>query len=196
MKKMDFITIDFETAQYSPESACSVGLVRYNNGKESDTFYSLIRPPVLYIRPDFTAIHGLTVEDVENAPAFSELWESHILPFIGAVPLAAHNAPFDMGVLKAALHWYDLNIPRLRYFDTLALSRRAWPELRSHALTRLGEAFNIRYQAHNALDDARTCGSIVLLAAEKSGALSISELLNRMGLKMRRLYGVPPQAGT
>jgi DNA polymerase-3 subunit epsilon len=184
---IDFVAIDFETAKYSRESACSVGLVRFTDGKEADTFYSLIRPPILYIRPDFTEIHGLTVDDVRDAPSFPDLWESQMLPFIGNLPLAAHNAHFDMGVLRAVLQWYELSVPRLRYFDTLALSRRIWPELESHALTSLGKAFNINYNAHNALDDARVCGNIVLLAAEKSGTKSVKGLLNSVELKMRRL---------
>jgi DNA polymerase-3 subunit epsilon len=187
MKTMNFVTIDFETAKYSRESACSVGLVRFINGKESDTFYSLIRPPVLYVRPDFTEIHGLTVDDVRDAPAFHEIWTSRILPFIGKLPLAAHNAPFDMGVLRAVLQWYELAVPRLRYFDTLALSRRAWPELESHALTSLGAAFNINYNAHNALDDARTCGGIALLAAEQYGKKNVKELLKAAKLKLGSL---------
>jgi DNA polymerase-3 subunit epsilon len=185
---MDFVAIDFETAEYSRESACSVGLVRFTQGLERDTFYSLICPPVLYIRPDFTEIHGLTVEDVRDAPAFPALWESQILPFIGDLPLAAHNAAFDMGVLQGVLQWYGLDIPPLRYFDTLALSRRVWPELQSHALTRLGAAFNIHYQAHNALDDARTCAKLVFLAAEKSGKQTLKELLRFTGLSMGRLH--------
>jgi DNA polymerase-3 subunit epsilon len=184
---MDFVAIDFETAKYSRESACSVGLVRFAGGQEADTFYSLIRPPVLYIRPDFTEIHGLTVDDVRDAPAFPAIWESQMLPFIGKTPLVAHNAPFDMGVLRAVLQWYELAIPRLRYFDTLGLSRRIWPELESHALTSLGAAFDIHYNAHNALDDARTCGGIVLLAAGKSGNKSVKGLLKSARLKMRRL---------
>jgi DNA polymerase-3 subunit epsilon len=184
---MNFVTIDFETAQYSRESACAVGLVRFENGIAGDTFYSLIRPPSLYIRPDFTAIHGLTVDDVRDAPVFSALWESRILPFIGDSPLAAHNAPFDMGVLQATLQWYARAIPRLWYFDTLSLSRRIWTELKSHALTSLAETFGIHYHAHNALDDARTCGDIVLLAADKTGKKNIKQLLRFAGLRMRRL---------
>jgi DNA polymerase-3 subunit epsilon len=184
---LDFVTIDFETAQYARESACSVGLVRFSGGLETDTFYSLIRPPVLYIRPEFTAIHGLTVDDVRDAPAFSDLWESRILPFIGKTPLAAHNAVFDMGVLRAALLCYGLAVPRLRYFDTLALSRRCWPELKSHALTSLGAAFDINYDAHNALDDARTCGRIALLAAERFDKKGVRELLKSAGQRMKRL---------
>ncbi|MDR1575938.1 MAG: 3'-5' exonuclease [Treponema sp.] len=184
---MNFVTIDFETAKYSRESACSVGLVRFENGIAGGTYYSLIRPPVLYIRPDFTRIHGLTVDDVKDAPVFSAIWESQILPFIGDMPLAAHNASFDMGILRAVLQWYGLKIPRLRFFDTLFLARRTWPELESHALTRLGETFGINYNAHNALDDAHTCGKIVLLAAEKRDAKNIKTLLKSSGIRMEKL---------
>ena len=181
---MNFVTIDFETAKYSQESACSVGLVKYKNGKAADTYYSLIRPPDLYIRPDFTEIHGLTVDDVKDAPTFAELWDSAIKPFIGGFPLAAHNAPFDMGVLCAVLKWYELEIPSLKYFCTCSLARRTWPELDSHSLTALAENFGIVYNAHNALDDAMTCGKLVLMSAEKHASASIAKLLKAAGVEM------------
>lgn len=183
---MNFVTIDFETADYSRESACSVGLIKFLDGKAVDTFYSLIRPPVLYIRPDFTEIHGLTVEDVQDAPTFAEVWENGVKPFTGDLPLAAHYAVFDMGVLAAALAWYDLPVPPLRYFCTCTLARRAWPELKSHALTALGKHFGIEYNAHNALDDALTCGKIALLAAEKYESSSLAELLRSARMKMKK----------
>jgi DNA polymerase-3 subunit epsilon len=184
---MNFIAIDFETAKYSRESACSVGLVKFLNGKAADTFYSLIRPPVLYIRPEFTDLHGLTVEDVRDAPGFTEVWESGIHPFIGDLPLAAHNAAFDMGVLRAALEWYELPIPPLKYFCTLKLARAAWPELKSHALTSLGEHFGITYDAHNALADAQTCGIIAHKAAETYACAHVEELLGAVKMEMGTL---------
>ena len=184
---MDFVTIDFETAKYSRESACSVGLVKFSGGKAVDTYYSLICPPRLYIRPDFTAIHGLTVDDVRDAPKFDEIWENGIKPFIGDFMLAAHNASFDMGVLSAVLDWYDQEIPALPYFCTCNLSRRTWPELKSHALTALAKNFGIIYDAHNALEDAMTCGKLVLLAAGKFGSVSIEELLSNAEVEMNSL---------
>ena len=184
---MNFVVIDFETAKYSRENACSVGLVKYKNGKVIDTFYSLICPPALYIRPDFTEIHGLTVDDVREAPTFENLWDSAIKPFIGSFPLAAHNAPFDMGVLRAVLEWYELEIPALSYFCTCSLTRRTWPELNSHSLTSLAENFGIVYNAHNALDDAMTCGRLVLMSAEKYGSANIAKLLKAAGVKMGAL---------
>ncbi|GHV80848.1 DNA polymerase III subunit epsilon [Spirochaetia bacterium] len=183
---MNFIAMDFETAKYSRESACAVGLVRFRDGKAQESFYSLIRPPILYIRPDFTDIHGITVDDVEDAPTFEELWETDILPFIGDLPLAAHNAPFDMGILQSVLEWYELPIPALNYFCTLMLSRNVWPRLKSHSLPNLGAHFGIVYEAHNALDDAHTCGDIACLAAEKTGSADLKSLLHaaRVGMKV------------
>jgi DNA polymerase-3 subunit epsilon len=184
---MNFITIDFETAMYSRESACSVGLVKFEDGKAVDTFYSLIRPPKLYIRPDFTEIHGLTVDDVKDAPTFAEIWDSGVMPFIGDFPLAAHNAPFDMGVLSAVLDWYELEIPAQQYFCTCSLSRRTWPELQSHALTALAKNFGIVYNAHNALDDAMTCGKLALMSAEKYGSADVAHLLSAAGVQLCNL---------
>jgi DNA polymerase-3 subunit epsilon len=184
---MNFIAIDFETAKYSRESACSVGLVKFRDGKVTDTFYSLIRPPVLYIRPEFTGIHGLTVDDVRDAPSFADLWENSLRPFIGNLPLAAHNAAFDMGVLRAALEWHELPIPPLKYFCTLKLARAAWPELESHALTSLGEHFSITYDAHNALADAQTCGIIAHKVAERYACTHLGELLEAAKMEMGEL---------
>ncbi|MCL2276430.1 MAG: 3'-5' exonuclease [Treponema sp.] len=181
---MDFITIDFETAVYSQESACAVGLVRFKNGEAADTYYSLIRPPKLYVRPDFTEIHGLTVDDVKDAPKFDDIWDSNIKNFISDYPLAAHNAKFDMGVLSAVLKWYKLDIPAFPYFCTCNLSRRVWPRLKSHALPSLANHFGIKYNAHNALDDAMTCGKLVLNASQKYGSGNLKELLSRARMKI------------
>ena len=169
---------------YSRESACSVGLVKFIDGRAVDTFYSLIQPPILYIRPDFTEIHGLTVDDVKDAPTFADIWDSAVRPFIGNLPMAAHNASFDMGVLGAVLEYYELAVPKLRYFCTCALARRVWPELRSHALTALARHFGIVYDAHNALDDAMTCGKIALMSSEKYSSANVAQLLSAARMEM------------
>jgi DNA polymerase-3 subunit epsilon len=186
---MNFVAIDFETAQYSRESAISVGLAKYSGGRLVDSWYSLIRPPKLYILPDFTNIHGLTTADVKDAPFFDEVWKKGIRPFIGDLPLAAHSASFDMDVLCTALKWYGLPVPRYRCFCSLALARAAWPKLPSHSLTSLGKHFKIVYEAHNALADAETCGKIVHLAAERLGAHTAEALLAKAGVG----YEVLPQ---
>ena len=175
---MDFVAIDFETGTHSASSAISVGLVKFENGEKTDSYYSLICPPQGYVNPDLTLIHHLTWDDVKYAPGFPLVWDQ-MKEFIGDLPLVAHNAGFDIRVLLGTLEHYGLPLPHIRYFDTLILSRRAWPDLISHKLTYLGEYFDIEYDAHNALDDAETCGKVVFLSIKEvcyieNGCFSIS----------------------
>ncbi|MGL4981324.1 MAG: exonuclease domain-containing protein [Treponemataceae bacterium] len=170
---MNFIAIDFETANHDRNSAISIGLVHFKNGKIVDSAYSLIKPPSLYIREDFTDIHGLTVEDVENEDLFPEVLAKTIDPFIKKatatnknIPFVAHNSPFDKSVLDACLAYYEIKSPLcdFEWECSLKKARQAWKELESHSLTSLADHFGIVYDAHNALDDAKTCGEIFIKA--------------------------------
>jgi DNA polymerase-3 subunit epsilon len=190
-----FIAIDFETAYYAPESAISVGLVKYRDYEPVDSWYSLIRPPKLYVRPDFTDIHGLTVEDVRDEPDFKHIWND-VKNFIGDTPLVAHNASFDMKVLNSVLAHYEIPAPDLRYFCSLQLSRHVFPKLQSHALTALAAEHNIVYEAHNALADADTCARIVSLCAKdvfknRKEILGVADLLKHTSQRMKRLSEAP-----
>ena len=163
---MTFTTIDFETANQRPQSACSVGLARFDEeGRVIDRFYSLIKPPrgYNYFYARNIEIHGIRPRDVADAPDFAYIWPE-ILYFIGEDFVVAHNAKFDMGVLTSLLRHYDLEIPPIRYLCSLQISRRVWPQFRSHALTSLSEQFNLEYNAHNALDDAINCGKVFVKA--------------------------------
>src|SRR5665811_2028 len=92
--KMQFTAIDFETANTSLSSACSVGLSIVDNGKIVDQYYQLIRPEPLSFDPFKVSIHGITEKDVEDAPSFFEFWPSLIKSVSG--PLVAHSAKSDM----------------------------------------------------------------------------------------------------
>ena len=99
---MDFIAIDFETANNHPTSACSIGLAFVRDGVLASHTSYLIRPEPFYFDPFTTAIHGLTERDVCQAPTFAQLWPEISAHFEHAV-VAAHNAPFDIGVLRSTL---------------------------------------------------------------------------------------------
>lgn len=190
-KSLDYITIDFETANQYGSSAISVGLVRFINGKESDSIYERICPPTDYFVQEWIdEIHHLTYNDVKNYPKFPEIWDQKIIPFIEktpGLPLVAHNAKFDMSVIWDACNYYHHKLPGYNYFCSLQLSKKVWPEFERHALTFLGQKFGIEYLAHDALEDSRTCGLVVKLAAEKKNCRTVEELLDKCGLKFEKI---------
>ena len=183
---MEYFAIDFETANGYHNSACSVGVVRFVDGNEKDSVYSLIKPAKMYFKPEFIDIHHISYDDVRDKPQFPEVWQTIIEPFLGTsgndkkkICFIAHNARFDMDVIRSCCNYYGMPIPNANYACTLQIARRTWNEFNCHALTFLAEQFGIVYDAHNALDDARTCGRIFAMAAKKKG-LSQEELFRQM----------------
>ena len=157
----DFVAIDFETANYSRDSACSVGLVKVAAGRIVGTAVHLIRPPTREFC--FTDIHGLTWQDVEKSDDFGALWPA-IAAFIdGAEFFAAHNSSFDRSVLNACCARYGVAPPPLPFRCTVQLSRQTWnifPTKLSDVCRELGIALN----HHEALSDAMACAQIMLAA--------------------------------
>ena len=157
---MNYVAIDFETAACRMDSACALGLVRFDSeGTELESWYSLIRPPVLQFDDVCTQVHHLSPLDITQAPTLKELWPE-IREFIKNDPLVAHNAQFDMNVLRHTLVAWDLDVPSYKYFCTLSLSRKLWKGRRSYKLTSLAEDMGWEYDAHNALADAEVCGKL------------------------------------
>jgi len=190
--KLNYIGIDFETANYYKNSACSVGLVRFIDGKETDSCYSLIHPAKMYFIPEWTeTIHHISYDDVRDKPYFPEVWDTIVMPFINKnpdIPLVAHNGNmFDMPVIKNCCEYFGMEIPKLQYFDSLNIAKKTWPDFQSHRLTALGEYLKIDYLAHYALEDSRTCGQIIKNAAEKWKVNSITELLQKCNQKLLTL---------
>lgn len=157
-----FTAIDFETANPQRNSACQLGLVVVENGTIVDSRSWLIRPPSSIFT--FTDIHGITYETVKDQPSFREIWEA-VQPYIGNRTLAAHNAPFDVGVLRAVLSHYQLPVPSFQVMDSLTIARRAWPALPNHKLNTVASHLNVSLQHHDAASDARACAEIILQAA-------------------------------
>ena len=190
--KLDYIAIDFETANQYRNSACSVGLVRFINGIETDSCYSLIHPAKMYFIPEWTEeIHHISYNDVRNKPYFPEVWDTMVMPFINKtpdIPLVAHNGQmFDFPVIRDCCKYFGMPVPELTFFDSLKIARKTWPELESHRLTDLGAHFGIKYLAHDALEDSKTCGQIIKLAADKWGVQSVEELVKACNLEIKKL---------
>lgn len=160
-----FAAIDFETASYSGDSACALGLVIVEDGLIVQRLYELIRPPAR--RFSFTHIHGLSWHDVKDAADFAAVWEAFVPALAGVEFLAAHNAPFDQGVLGACCTRYGLAAPAQPFVCTVRLARAQW-EIRPTKLPDVCRHLGIELRHHQADSDAEACARIVI-AAEQAG---------------------------
>ena len=156
----DFAAIDFETANFSRTSVCSVGVVVVRENQFVDSFYSLIQPEPDYYNYRCTQVHGLTCADTENAPVFPDVWEQ-IVPKITGLPLVAHNSSFDESCLKAVFRCYQMDYPDYQFYDTLRASRKLLPGLGNHQLQTVAAACGYDLtKHHHALADAEACAWI------------------------------------
>jgi len=164
-----FLALDFETADQGRDSACAVGLVRVENGREVDAASFLIRPPRR--RFIFTHIHGITWNDVRDEPTFDRLWPRIRRFFRGVDFVAAHNAAFDRSVLEATADGNGVRVPRLTFVCSMAVARRTWgifPTRLQDVCDRLG----IKLRHHDALSDARACAKIICRALRAGAWIS------------------------
>jgi DNA polymerase-3 subunit epsilon len=184
---VQYVAIDFETANSERSSACALGLALVEDGKIVERRSWLVRPRPLRFDPWNVRIHGLTERDVRNAPEFDELWRT-IRTQIGEKVVIAHNASFDFSVLRAVLDQYGLQYPKISYLCSMFVARRVWPEFSSYRLDVLAEAFGIFLNHHDPEDDATASAEIVLRAAVKLKASSIQELASKCDVHPGRLF--------
>jgi DNA polymerase-3 subunit epsilon len=182
---LDFTAIDFETANSSMASACSVGLVKVRDGQIVDRIGWFIRPPMGHDHfIDWnTRIHGITADMVMDAPSWVDQM-ADLLAFTGDDHLVAHNAGFDMAVIKRACEATGDECPPYRYACSLQVARKLY-DLESYRLPYVAaEAGFANFPHHNATADAVACAHIMIDAARRVGARSIEELAEAASVRV------------
>ena len=162
-----FVALDFETAYYTRDSACAIGLVRMIGGEVVATESFLIRPPTRQFV--FTYLHGISWEMVKDAPTFAELLPRLNAFIDGARFVAAHNASFDRSVFNRTCEHYGLEIPGHRYICTVNVARDLWgiyPTKLPNVCEHLGIDLT---RHHDAAADAMACARIVQCALDELG---------------------------
>jgi DNA polymerase-3 subunit epsilon len=162
-----FVALDFETADYGRDSACSIALIRVENHVIVHREHRLIRTP----RQGFTFsyLHGITWNQVANEPSFGQLWPL-ITPLLeGTRFIAAHNASFDANVMQTCCAVAALPPPVQPYLCTVKLARKTWG-IRPTKLPNVCQHLGLTLTHHDALSDAEACANIVL-SAIREGAL-------------------------
>jgi DNA polymerase-3 subunit epsilon len=155
-----FVAFDVETPNRYNDRISAIGITIVENGAITDRFYSLVNPETRF---DYFNIRltGISERTVADAPTFPELWE-RIEPTMSGGLLAAHNAAFDMNVLKKCLRDYRIDWkPYARYICTVQMGRRLLPGV-SHKLNDLCDHYGICLDHHHAGSDSSACAEILL----------------------------------
>jgi DNA polymerase-3 subunit epsilon len=179
---MNFTAIDFETANSSSASACSVGLVKVRDGVVVDKAAWFIRPPVAHSEFLYwnTRIHGIVVADAAS-------WDEQLpdlVAFADGDHLVAHNAGFDMGVIRAASAATFMDIPSFSYLCSLAVARKTY-HLDSYKLPVAAMAAGFEdFAHHDALADAEACAAIMVHAGRRHDASDLAHLAKITGTKV------------
>lgn len=184
---MDFITLDFETATSQRHSPCEIGLTFVRNNEIVDTKSWLIKP----INNEYDSfnilIHGIKPEDTHNSPEFNEIW-SEIRPLLENSFIIAHNASFDISVLRKTLELYQLPFPTLNYSCSYIFSKKVWEGLPAYDLKTLCKLNKIPLNHHRAGADSKATAELVLKAFEIADVKSINDFPEKLKTTIGRLY--------
>lgn len=179
---MNFVALDFETANERRDSACALGLVVVSDGIVAQQFEWLICPPEPRFSALNVALHGIREQDVIGKPTFADIW-LNVKGLLECSPVVAHNASFDAGVLAHTLAAYGLCPPELDWYCTKQIARAVWPGLPTYNLAHLAEVFNLQLTHHNAVHDALACAQIARNACDNIGVTTLNELALRISCR-------------
>jgi len=165
---VNFAAIDFETANSDPGSVCQVGIATFRNGVPVDLYGTLINPHT-HFSPFNITIHGIRPEDVAQAPTWDEIYPEVAQRLAGSIVVSHTN--FDRIALNRACELASLEACDCHWADSALITRRTWTQFaqRGYRLPNIAAHLGIDYQAHDALEDARCAGLVVVRAHEISG---------------------------
>jgi len=161
-------------------------VVIVENGEEVDRRAWLIQPPGNHYEPWNTKIHGIAPRDTQHAPSFDEVW-FEAMTLIGDRALVAHNATFDIGVIRRCCEEFSIAPPSASYHCTVQISRRTWPDLSAYKLPIVAGHVGAILDHHDALSDAAACSSVLRACMEEIGAASLGALVEHHGMRERRV---------
>ncbi|MDR3247065.1 MAG: 3'-5' exonuclease [Prevotellaceae bacterium] len=173
MTTLNFTALDFETADSL--IPCELGVCVVRDGIITETRSWLIKPSCFpYMNYWNENIHGISTRDLADAPYFDDAWKE-IEPYIADNLLVAHNAAFDVSVLRYVLNYYGINSPTADYLCSVKMARRIWPDMANHRLNTLCQHFGIIFNHHRAGADAESCARITLKIANETQSKILSQ---------------------
>ncbi len=175
---MRFVVIDVETANPDLSSICQVGIASFRDGRPDNLWESLVNPEDEF-DPIHVSIHGIDEEKVRFSPNWVAVY-SKVSALLRGNIVVSHTA-FDRVALLRACEKNKVAQWECRWLDSARVVRRAWPVFSrsGYGLANVAAEFGINYRPHDALEDARCAGEILLQAIAETG-LSIDQWLDRV----------------
>lgn len=184
---MKYTALDFETATSLHTSVCSVGLCVVEDGKILKKQELLVKPQPFQFNQYNILIHGITPEIVWDKPTFDYYWDD-IFPYLNNTTVIAHNASFDISVLRSVLDMFGIEYPEFNYLCTVKLSQKAYPDFFSHKLNNLCAQLGISFNHHHAMEDAYACSMVFERILKDFNLNSLEDIENRFNIGIGHLY--------
>lgn len=181
--KKTFLALDLETANADLASICSIGIATFKDGRMTDEWRSLVDP-----KDQFSAInkriHGINEGMVNGCPTYAALADDLNRKLDDSV-VVSHGS-FDRAAISRAATRWSVSPPTCRWLNSQTVTRRAWPQFarRGYGLKSVSEHIGYEFKHHDALEDAKAAGQVVLAAMEKTG-LDIADWLAALDKRPR-----------
>lgn len=175
---MEFVAIDVETANANLSSICQIGIVRFVDSMPAEQWKTLVNPNDFFDWMN-VSIHGIDENTVADAPSWPDIIDKVRAMTNGNI-VVSHGS-FDRSAIDRASKLFSADPPQCQWLDTCRVARRAWSDVskKGYGLSALAERLGIAFKHHDALEDARTTGLILVRAQEETG-LSIHDWISRV----------------
>lgn len=175
---MDFVAIDVETANANMASICQIGLAAFQDGALISEWKSYVDPED-YFDAINTSIHGITEDTVRGEPVLPDIVDEIIGLLDGQVVVS--HTHFDRVAVRQAFGRYGLSTPACTWLDSARVARRTWSDCsrKGYGLHNVCQLIGYEFAHHDALEDAKAAGHILVAAVEMSG-LSVRDWLARV----------------
>ena len=183
LAEITFIVLDLETTGASPTNGCAIteiGAIAVRGGEVLEEFSTFVNPQVTL--PEYIInLTGITDEMLTGAPLIDEVYPDfiHFIDRHKDVHLVAHNAPFDIGFLKAAASALSHDWPKYEVIDTVKLARRVIDrsEIANYKLGTLSQFFDTKaLPNHRALDDVKTTVEVLHRLIERLAGFEVFDI--------------------
>ena len=175
---MDFIALDVETANADVSSICQIGIASYRENSLVEEWKSYINSED-YFDAINISIHGIDESTVKGSPKLSDV-AHQIYKYLDDQVCVCHTH-FDRVAICKAFDKYEIRHPNCTWLDSARVVRRAWEDFawKGYGLYNVCKSLGYDFAHHDALEDAKAAGHILITAINRSG-IDINGWLKRV----------------